>query len=184
MDALAVAISMGGAMKRWRVSQMLRLALAFGGFQGLMPVVGYLAGKSIADNPWVAAFDHWIAFGLLAFLGCKMIVEARFLPESDDEPNEQGDITKSVTLIILALATSIDALAVGASLAFLGVRIVVPSLVIGLTAALFAVFGAQIGQRAGKHQGRRIEVLGGVALMGIGMKILAEHLVWPSALVW
>lgn len=182
MDAFAVAISMGGTIKTLRPTQTLRLALAFGGFQGLMPVVGYLAGRTIAENPWIAAFDHWIAFGLLAVLGGKMIYEARFLEENEEAAEAEGDPTKSVTLLLLALATSIDALAVGASLAFLRVKILTPSLVIGLVAALFAVVGARIGQRAGQRLGKKVEILGGLALIGIGLRILIEHLWQPAAL--
>lgn len=181
MDAFAVSISLGGAIRHLRPTQTLRLGLAFGGFQALMPVVGYLAGRTIAENPWVALFDHWIAFGLLAFLGGKMIYESRFLPEGD-EHDDGLDPTKSVTLILLAVATSIDALAVGASLAFLKVTILTPSLVIGLTAALFAMVGARLGQRVGKHLGKRVEVFGGLALIAIGVRILVEHLMHPPTL--
>ncbi|MNS18090.1 putative manganese efflux pump MntP [compost metagenome] len=180
MDAFAVAISLGGTIRNLRPSQTLRLALAFGGFQGLMPVVGYLAGRTVTENPWVAAWDHWIAFSLLAFLGSKMIYEAKFLGEDEEETFEGPDPTKSVTLVILAIATSIDALAVGASLAFLRVTILMPSLVIGLTAALFAVIGARLGQRVGQRLGKRVEILGGLALIAIGFRILIDHLKNPT----
>lgn len=182
MDAFAVAITMGATMRKMRPTQMARLALAFGGFQGLMPVVGYLAARSLAEHEWVPAADHWIAFGLLAFLGGKMIYEARFLGESDDADEfAEPDPTKSGTLLILALATSIDALAVGASLAFLRVTIMMPSLVIGLTAAIFAMLGAELGQRIGQRWGKRVEIIGGIALIAIGLRILIEHLMNPVA---
>ncbi|MFN3430072.1 MAG: manganese efflux pump MntP family protein [Candidatus Sericytochromatia bacterium] len=183
MDAFAVAITMGATMRKMRPTQMARLALAFGGFQGLMPVVGYLAARSLAEHAWVPAADHWIAFGLLAFLGGKMIYEARFLGDSDDDDDEysETDPTKSGTLILLALATSIDALAVGASLAFLRVTIIMPSLVIGVTAAIFAMLGAELGQRIGKRWGKRVEIAGGLALIAIGFRILIEHLMHPVA---
>lgn len=180
MDAFAVAIAMGATMPSLRPTQAVRLALAFGGFQGLMPVVGYLAGRTLTDHAWVAAWDHWIAFGLLAFMGGKMIYEARFLTADDDTERVEGDPTKNATLIVLAIATSIDALAVGASLALLRVRILMPSLVIGLTAAGFAVLGAHLGRRFGPGLGQRVEVFGGLALMAIGLRILVEHLTHPT----
>lgn len=186
MDAFAVAISMGGSIKALRHTQTLRLALAFGGFQGLMPVIGYLAGRSIAETPWVASVDHWLAFGLLAFLGGKMIYEARS-GKGDEEVGTDADPTKSVTLVLLAIATSIDALAVGASLAFLRIKILMPSLVIGLTAALFAMVGARLGQQVGARFGKRAEVFGGLALIAIGLRILVEHLLQPpiqAAMGW
>lgn len=181
MDAFAVSISMGVSIKNIRTTQKARLALAFGGFQGLMPVIGYLAGRSISEFPWVAAYDHWIAFTLLAFLGGKMVYEARFLPgEEEESANQEPDPTKSMTLIVLAFATSIDALAVGASLALLRVKIFMPSLVIGLITALFATVGAELGQRFGQSFGKKIEVAGGVALIAIGLRILIDHLMHPA----
>lgn len=180
MDAFAVAIALGATIPRLRATQLLRLALAFGGFQGLMPVVGYLAGRSISEHPWVAVWDHWIAFGLLAALGGKMIYEARFLEEEAAAEEATGDPTKSATLVILAIVTSLDALAVGASLALLRVRIVLPSIVIGLTAAAFAILGAYLGGRFGRQLGKRMEVFGGLALIAIGLRILVDHLLHPT----
>lgn len=181
MDAFAVAIALGATIRLLRANQLLRLALAFGGFQGVMPIVGYLAGRSVREHPWVAAWDHWIAFGLLAAMGAKMLYEARFLDDGEGAAAASGDPTMSVTLLILAIATSIDALAVGASLAFVRVEILMPSLAIGMTAAIFAVIGAYVGQRAGKHFGKKIEVLGGLALIAIGLRILIDHLLHPEA---
>jgi putative Mn2+ efflux pump MntP len=180
MDAFAVAISMGVTIKNIRPTQTARLALAFGGFQGLMPVVGYLAGRSLSEFPWVAAYDHWIAFTLLAFLGGKMIYEARFLSPDEDAKGASDDPTKSLTLIVLAFATSIDALAVGASLALLHVRIALPSLIIGVVTAVFAVLGAQLGQRFGQSFGKKVEIAGGLALVAIGLRILIDHLMNPT----
>lgn len=178
MDAFAAAVCIGGSIEKLRPTQTLRLALTFGGFQGLMPLAGYALGRAISDYPWIADYDHWIAFCLLLFLGCKMIVEARFMLDEDAEATLEGDATKSLSLILLAIATSIDALAVGASLAFLRVKILLPSLAIGLTTALFAIIGARLGHQAGKQLGRRVEVLGGCVLILIGARILAEHLGW------
>jgi putative Mn2+ efflux pump MntP len=180
MDAFAVSISLGGTLRKISAGQSVRLALAFGGFQGVMPILGYLAGRAIAENAWVAASDHWIAFGLLGFLGGKMIYEARFL-EDDEEPSYEGvDPTKSATLLVLAIATSVDALAVGASLAFLHVTILGPSLVIGVLTAVLAVVGAHLGRRIGQALGKRVEVAGGIALILIGLRIVIDHLSHPA----
>lgn len=179
MDAFAVAISIGLTLPRVRTNQMLRLALAFGGFQFLMPVLGWLAGRSFAHHDWVATYDHWIAFVLLAGLGLKMIYEARFLPDEEDALVEK-DPTKSITLILLAIATSIDALIVGLSLSFLRVTILTPSIVIGVTAAVFAAVGIHLGHRFGHKLGSKIEIFGGLALIAIGLRILIEHLTHPT----
>lgn len=174
MDAFAVSISMGVTLPNVRTNQVLRLALAFGGFQFLMPVVGWMAGRLFSDNAWVTQYDHWIAFILLAVLGGKMIYEARFLPEEEEQCVEK-DPTKSFTLILLAIATSIDALAVGLSLSLLRVRIFQPSVIIGLTAAGFSMVGVHLGRKFGHHLGSKMEIVGGLALIAIGLKILAEH---------
>jgi putative Mn2+ efflux pump MntP len=180
MDAFAVAISMGLTLPRVRTTQMLRLAVAFGGFQALMPVVGWLAGRTLAGQGWVAAYDHWIAFVLLGGLGAKMIYEARFLPDSEEDKAVEKDPTMSVTLIVLAIATSIDALLVGVSLSLLRVTIFGPSIVIGLTAAAFAAVGIHLGHRFGHKLGTKVEVFGGLALIAIGVRILVEHLMNPT----
>lgn len=177
MDAFAVAISIGLALPKVTLGRLLRPALAFGGFQGLMPVIGWLAGQTIARYEWVAAYDHWIAFTLLAVLGAKMIYEAKFLP---DKEAAEGDPTVSMTLLVLAIATSIDALAGGMSLAMLRVTIFFPALVIGLVAGLFTMLGVYMGRRAGHHLGARVEVIGGLALIAIGVRILVEHLSMPA----
>lgn len=182
MDAFAVSIAMGISLPRVRTNQALRLALAFGGFQFLMPVVGYLAGKNFSGNALIVAYDHWIAFALLAALGLKMIRDAHATEADDGDPgdDQRPDPTKSPRLIVLALATSIDALAVGLSLAFLRVTILLPSTVIGLVAAGFAVMGIHLGHRFGHHLERRAEAVGGVALIAIGLRILIDHL-WGAA---
>ena len=179
MDAFAVSIAMGISLPRVRTHQALRLALAFGGFQFLMPVVGYLAGTTFSDNRLIIAYDHWIAFTLLVGLGLKMIRDASRIAEGGAAP--PGDPTKSPRLIVLALATSLDALAVGLSLAFLRVTILLPSTVIGLVAAGFSAAGIHLGHRFGHHLERRAEVIGGIALIGIGCRILVEHTWGASA---
>ena len=177
MDAFAVSISIGLAVPKVTLGRLLRPALLFGGFQAAMPIIGWLAGQTIARFEWVAAYDHWIAFALLAGLGAKMIYEARFLP---DEPTPDGDPTVSFTLVVLAIATSIDALAGGMSLALLRVTILMPALVIGAVAGIFTMAGVYMGRRVGHHLGSRVEVIGGLALIAIGTRILIEHLMAPG----
>ena len=171
MDAFAVSIAAGLTLKTVDARQTFRLAWHFGLFQALMPIIGWLAGLSIEH--WIAPVDHWIAFGLLAVIGGKMIYEA--LKDADDEVR-RGDPTKGWSLVLLSIATSIDALAVGLSLALLGVSIWWPAVVIGLVAGAFTVVGMQLGTRFGALLGRRMEVVGGIVLIAIGVKILFEHL--------
>lgn len=171
MDAFAVAIGAGLTLERVDARQTFRLAWHFGLFQALMPVIGWLAGLTVAH--WISPVDHWIAFGLLAVIGGKMIWEAL---RHDEEKRERSDPTRGWSLIILSIATSIDALAVGLSLALLDVSIWYPAVVIGLVAGGFTAVGIQLGKRFGALLGRRVEVLGGVILIGIGLRILFEHL--------
>jgi len=172
MDAFAVSIAAGLTLKTVDARQTFRLAWHFGLFQALMPIIGWLAGLSIEH--WIAPVDHWIAFGLLAAIGGKMIYEA--LKDADDDEVRRGDPTKGWSLVLLSIATSIDALAVGLSLALLGVSIWWPAIVIGLVAGAFTVVGMQLGKRFGALLGRRMEVIGGIVLIAIGVKILFEHL--------
>jgi len=172
MDAFAVSIAAGLTLKTVDARQTFRLAWHFGLFQALMPIIGWLAGLSIEH--WIAPVDHWIAFGLLAAIGGKMIYEA--LKDADDDEVRRGDPTKGWSLVLLSIATSIDALAVGLSLALLGVSIWWPAVVIGLVAGAFTVVGMQLGTRFGALLGRRMEVVGGIVLIAIGVKILFEHL--------
>jgi len=171
MDAFAVAIASGLALETVTARQTFRLAWHFGLFQALMPVAGWLAGLTVAH--WIAPLDHWIAFGLLAFIGGRMIREAL---RDDAEVRRRSDPTRGWLLVLLSLATSIDALAVGLSLAFLDVAIWYPALVIGLVAGGFTAAGLHLGRRFGSLLGRRMEVVGGVILIAIGLRILLEHL--------
>jgi putative Mn2+ efflux pump MntP len=170
MDALAVAIGTGLVLERPTRGQTLRLALHFGLFQFLMPVGGWLAGRTV--EAYIREVDHWVAFALLAFVGGRMLLEAR-RGEADMRP---GDPTRGWMLLVLSVATSIDALAVGLSLAFLQVSIWLPSVVIGLVAFAFTLAGMLLGSRIGRTRRRWPEVFGGLVLLGIGAKILAEHL--------
>jgi len=172
MDAFAVAIVTGLTLTSMTRRHVFRLAFHFGLFQALMPVIGWLAGSSVHE--YIAAFDHWIAFGLLGFVGGKMLWGGAH--EDLGEGPAGSDPTSGWSLLVLSVATSIDALAVGLSLAMVGAAIVVPALVIGLVAAAFTAVGMVLGRRIGALWGKRVEVLGGLILIGIGIKILAEHL--------
>lgn len=170
MDAFAVSISSGLCMDRFRWRSALRIALFFGGFQALMPVIGYFAGLTIRSL--IASFDHWIAFGLLIFVGARMIYESLF-KEGDEGKMDTEDLP---TLVMLSIATSIDALAVGLSLSLLKVDITVAATLIGAVTFSLSFAGVLLGRRAGRALGKRVEVLGGIILMGIGVKILLSHL--------
>jgi len=171
MDAFAVAIVAGAALDPLTRRHIFRLAFHFGLFQALMPVIGWLAGIALYHT--VAAFDHWVAFGLLGFVGGKMIWGAL---RGDRGTRQYNDPTSGMDLIVLSVATSIDALAVGLSLAMVGESIVVPVITIGVVAAGFTTAGMVLGRRIGALWGKRVEVLGGVFLIAIGANILYTHL--------
>lgn len=171
MDAFAVSVASGAALGRVSWRQTLRLAWHFGLFQAGMPVLGWALGRGVADH--VQAFDHWIAFGLLLFVGGKMILDAI----GDHEEESRADPTRGASLVLLSVATSIDALAVGFSLSVLGGSVWGPALVIGGVCFLFTVGGLHLGRavRSATGLGRLAEVLGGVVLLAIGLNILREH---------
>ncbi|MBL0176107.1 MAG: manganese efflux pump [Ignavibacteria bacterium] len=171
MDAFAVALSTGAYLVRVNVRQTFRLVFHFGLFQFFMPILGWVAGAQLLR--FMSAFDHWIAFALLAFIGGRMIASA-FQTREDAI---RGDVTRGMSLVALSVATSIDALAVGLSLAVIDTPIVFPSLVIGVIAALMTFLGLRLGERFSAAFGKRMEFAGGVILVCIGAKILFEHLV-------
>jgi putative Mn2+ efflux pump MntP len=171
MDAFAVAIVSGLALNPLTVRHVFRLAFHFGLFQALMPVIGWAAGTAVYG--YISAADHWVAFGLLAFVGGRMIWGAL---HEDREKRTLNDPTSGWTLVLLSIATSIDALAVGLSLAMIGSAIIIPAIMIGLTAAAFTVTGMLLGSRIGSLWGRRVEALAGIILVAIGTKIVIEHL--------
>jgi len=171
MDAFAVALATGMNLATLTGRHLFRLGFHFGLFQALMPVIGWLAGLTVQQH--IAAWDHWIAFGLLAFVGGHMLWEAG---SEAHEEKRANDPTRGLSLIMLSVATSIDALAVGFSLSVLGVSIWMPAVVIGLVAGALTVAGMLLGRRAGDQWGPRVEIIGGLVLIGIGLKILAEHL--------
>jgi manganese efflux pump family protein len=170
-DCFAVALGGGVSVRNLRYIQVFRTGLVFGIAQAIMPVIGWLIGRTIID--FIARFDHWIAFGLLAIVGGRMIWEGFHDKEQKDK---SLDITRGMLLITLAFATSIDALAVGLSFAFLNVNILMASLIIGITAFIITNLGFYIGRRAGGLLGQRAKIAGGIILIGIGLRILLSHL--------
>lgn len=168
MDAFAVSVSCGLCGRAAKNRTALRVGLLFGGAQAVMPVLGWLAGSGLKDR--IAAFDHWIAFALLAFIGLKMIVESFLLPERRFDPR------KTRVLLTLAVATSVDALAVGLSFGLLDGGIAVPALVIGTVTFGVCWLGVELGDRVGAAWEKRAEIAGGFILIAIGVKILLEHL--------
>lgn len=171
MDAFAVSITHGMTMtnKNRRVATGLAMASSFGAFQAFMPVLGWLAGLSLIEL--ISGFDHWLAFGLLAFIGGRMIYMARANPKEEKETK----LTVSV-LLILSVATSIDALAVGLSFSLLRVSITTPVIVIGVVTFLLSLAGFSFGNKIGNFFERKVRVIGGIVLVAIGIKILLEHL--------
>ena len=171
MDAFAVSVCKGLAMKKASRKAQLCCGAWFGGFQALMPLIGYFLGTLFLDA--ISAIDHWIAFGLLVLIGVNMLREAM-----GSEEEEAADADLSVkTMFILAVATSIDALAVGISLAMAGVgSIWLAVLLIGVTTFVLSVIGVRVGNVFGSRYEKRAETVGGVILILLGVKILLEHL--------
>jgi manganese efflux pump family protein len=169
-DCFAVSLSAGIAVKHFTFPNVLRLPLAFGIFQALMTLLGWLAGSAVID--YISAYDHWLAFGLLVFIGGRMIWES--FHEKDDK--KARNYHSWLTLLALSIATSIDSLAVGLSFAFLEVNIVMAAVTIGVTAFVVTAVGQLIGRRVGTLLGKWAEILGGLILIAIGIKILLEHL--------
>lgn len=170
MDAFAVSICKGLSMQKIDKKYTLCIGLFFGGFQALMPLTGYLLGSQFSG--YIERFDHWIAFVLLALIGFNMIKESR--EEEEEEKPYAGVNFKE--LLILAVATSIDALAVGVSFAFLGVRIAPAVTLIGCTTFVLTLVGVWVGNLFGSRYKSRAELTGGIILILIGVKILLEHL--------
>ncbi|MCX5848112.1 MAG: manganese efflux pump MntP family protein [Deltaproteobacteria bacterium] len=169
VDAFSVAIGIGAANDKKSWPPVLRLAAAFGSFQFVMPIIGWLAGLTVVEI--IASFDHWIAFALLVLVGGKMIREG-FEKESDEE---KADQTRGWPLLLLAIATSIDALAVGFSFSILKVPVVFPAVVIGVVCFLMTVIGMLFGKVLAKLFGRKVEIFGGIVLIAIGVKIIIDH---------
>ena len=170
MDAFAVSLGSGvkiGPGPR----PLFRIAFHFGLFQAVMPVVGWLFGNSI--EPYVKDYDHWVAFGLLVFVGLRMIRSGI----SKDEEETLKDPSRGMTMVMLSIAVSIDALAIGLSLSLLGITIWTPALVIGLVTGALSLIGLRVGNGFGQRYGKPVEVLGGLVLIGIGIRIVMSHIV-------
>jgi len=170
MDAFAVSLGAGTSGQATGGRAAFRLSFHFGLFQFMMPVIGWFLGRGIA--PLISSVDHWIAFGLLVFVGVRMI---RSGCDSDGE-SFPTDPSRGFTLVMLAVATSIDALAIGLSLAMLRVKIWHPSVVIGVVTGGLSLLGIRLGTRLGIRFGKRMEIVGGVILNLIGLRILVSHL--------
>ena len=172
MDAFVVSIVSGSAYKQLHVKHALRMALFFGAFQAFMPLIGSLAGLSFKD--YIADYDHWVAFVLLAAVGGKMIYESFKIKSIEENP----DPSNVFVLLVLSVATSIDALAIGITLSLITSSIVLAVTIIGLITFALSYAGVLIGKRFGHFFENRIEALGGLVLIGIGVKILCEHLLF------
>ena len=175
MDAFAVSVCKGLAMKKATLKAELTCGIWFGGFQALMPTIGFFLGALFADA--IEAFDHWVAFGLLAVIGINMLKEAlEKKDESGDEQEKDADLSVK-TMFLMAVATSIDALAVGISLAMVGsVNIWMAAVFIGICTFLLSALGVKVGNVFGSRYEKKAEMVGGIILILLGVKILLEHL--------
>lgn len=170
MDCFAISITSGMTVEKARIRDAAKMGLFFGLFQAGMPVLGWLAGSGLAEL--VSGVDHWIVLGILGFIGSKMIYEAVKKEEDLKKINPFG----IYVLLIFSIATSIDALAVGVSFAFLGVTIIIPVIVIGAVTLLLSFIGVFAGDRFGQIFKNKVKILGGLILIGIGLKIFIEDI--------
>jgi manganese efflux pump family protein len=171
LDAAAVAAARGMLVPRVALKHVLGIALAFGGAQAAMPLIGFGIGSSF--GPWIEKIDHWIAFGLLGALGLKMILDAR---KGDDEAEVSGDPFAPRTIFVLSIATSIDAFAVGMTLPMVGAPLWPTLAAIGAVTASLSGVAVLLGARFGQLFGKKLGAFGGLVLIGLGAKILYEHL--------
>ena len=171
MDAFAVSLGIGTTGRASGRRPIFRLAFNFGLFQALMPVLGWLAGTGVAH--FIEDYDHWVALILLAFVGLRMI-RSGLDPHGE---SHASDPSRGSTLIMLAVATSIDAFAIGLSLAMLRVNILYPAVVIGVVTGGLCLAALLVGGRLGKVFGKRMETVGGLILIGIGIRVVISHLV-------
>lgn len=170
MDAFTVCLGAGTQPQTSGRRPTFRLAFHFGLFQFIMPVLGWLAGTTVAQ--YICAFDHWVAFGLLAFVGVRMIW-------GGSHPGKETgriDPSRGWTMVLLSIAVSIDALAVGLSLGLIGIPVWYPAIVIGVVTGLLSLLGLRIGNGLGAKFGKVMEIVGGLVLIGIGVRILLSHL--------
>jgi putative Mn2+ efflux pump MntP len=179
MDAFAVAIATGVSLKQVSIRQTFRLSWHFGLFQALMPLIGWLLGTSVQG--YMEAYAHWVAFILLAVVGTNMLKEA-VLRDDEEEEKPRKDATKGMTLVMLSIATSIDALAVGLSMSMLRVSIVTPAIIIGIVAGLFTIGGLHLGKKVARLTwlSTWAEIIGGLVLWLIGLNILRDNGVFAA----
>jgi len=170
MDAFAVCLGVGAARQNNEPRATFRLSFHFGFFQFLLPIVGWFAGLTVVR--YIEAYDHWVAFLLLAFVGGRMIWSGF----NGDEETHKNDPSRGWNMVLLSVAVSIDALAIGLSLALINVDIWYPAVVIGVVTGLMSLLGLRLGNRLGKKFGKRMEMIGGVVLIVIGLRIVLEHL--------
>lgn len=180
MDAFAVAIATGVCLKEVSPRQTFRLSWHFGLFQALMPVIGWTIGASIEG--YVAAYAHWVAFFLLSLIGLNMLREAILTDPGEAICAPRKDATKGMTMVMLSVATSIDALAVGLSMSMLRVSIFYPAVIIGIVAGFFTIFGLHLGKRVSRVAwlSTSAEIVGGLVLLLIGLNILRENGVFSA----
>ena len=169
MDAFAVSVCKGLAMKKMSWKKAIIIGLYFGIFQAVMPVIGYFLGTTF--ERFITYVDHWVAFILLVGIGINMVKEA-----FDKESENRNDNVDMKTMLVLSIATSIDALAIGITFACLKIQIVMPVITIGLITFIISVIGVKIGNQFGDKYGKKAEIMGGVILILLGIKILLEHL--------
>lgn len=170
-DTFAVSVSTGIKITYLKFKQALKIALTLGVFQALMPLIGWFLGVQIES--YISNYDHWIAFGLLAILGLRMIYESF----SKEENNTSANPLNPVVLIGMAIATSIDALVVGVSFAFMNMNIYLSVAIIGLVTFLVSMVGMLFGKKVGGKLGKRMEIVGGIILIIIGLKMLFSHII-------
>ncbi len=174
MDCFAVALGIGTSPVPITRRLIFRISYHFGLFQGVMTLIGWLAGTSIVNL--IKDYDHWIAFALLAWVGIKMIREGMSSEQEEVDTQALSDPSRGRSLVMLSVATSIDALAVGLSLALLNANILLASFSIGVTSSLLSFGGLLIGNRLSEKFGKRVEILGGLVLLFIGLRIMYSHL--------
>lgn len=174
MDAFAVSIVSGSVFGHLHIRHGIRMAIFFGAFQSIMPLIGSFAGKGL--QTYIHPFDHWLAFALLTFIGGKMSLEALKIKTVEKTPADPSNL---IVLVALSIATSIDALAVGLTLSLVTEHLFSAILLIGLITFVISLLGWQIGRRLGRFFETQIELAGGLILIAIGLKILFEHLLRP-----
>ena len=170
MDAFSIAMVIGATLARPTLRHYFRVSFHFGLFQFMMPLVGYFVGVSI--EPFIQDYDYWVAMLLLTLVGVNIIRESF----SQQTKPRSADPSRGITLIILSIATSIDALIVGMSLGFLNVPILTASILIGIVCALYSIFGISLGKKVGVLVGQRMALVGGILLIAIGVTVVLEHL--------